>query len=203
MRVFFQETNPILKFVKTRFGRCARCLRFAMLGFLASLLCLLVMLAVGVTGLPVRLLTLVAMTLGVTTSLHVFLIAWRHSQPMPHKPPVALETKPSILPPGVIEPLRAFKDGYSRRDAARIFFKTAVVATLATLPFARKAQAACGDCAAQFGAGHYDCITHFCNNVGQLCCPPGSPYLNHCDCKCYESTGDINCSSYSNCLYCG
>lgn len=60
--------------------------------------------------------------------------------------------------------------------------------------------AAGGQCAAEYGEGWYDCITNFCNTEGLFCCPPGHPYLNHCDCQCYESS-DFDCKSYSNCRY--
>lgn len=89
----------------------------------------------------------------------------------------------------------------TRRDALWIFARGAAAAAMALLPM-RVAMAACGDCAAQFGGGWYDCITNFCNTQGQVCCPPGYPYLNHCDCTCYDGTS-FDCGSYSNCNYCG
>lgn len=90
----------------------------------------------------------------------------------------------------------------SRRDLIRVFVASAASAAAAMLALPRGARAACGDCAAQNGAGWYDCITNFCNNVGQACCPPGYPYLNHCDCQCYDGTS-FDCGSYSGCQYCG
>ncbi len=47
-------------------------------------------------------------------------------------------------------------------------------------------------------SGH-ECVTYFCGCNGSCCCPRGFRYLNHCDCQCYSSSSDINCSSYSRC----
>ena len=59
-----------------------------------------------------------------------------------------------------------------------------------------------GRCSELYGPGWYDCITYFCNTEGIYCCPPGYPYLNHCDCLCYAGTNFPKpCSSYSNCAY--
>ncbi len=46
------------------------------------------------------------------------------------------------------------------------------------------------------------CITTACgiSSTESLCCPKEFPYLNHCDCLCYEST-DFKCNSYSSCQY--
>jgi len=90
----------------------------------------------------------------------------------------------------------------TRRDTLWIFVRGAAAAAMASLPLLRPAMASCGDCAAQFGAGTLDCITNFCSTQGQVCCPPGYPYLNHCDCICYDGT-NFDCGSYSNCNYCG
>jgi hypothetical protein len=49
--------------------------------------------------------------------------------------------------------------------------------------------------------GQLTCMTYFCGGTDQnpyVCCPPGFPYLNHCDCKCYETT-NFDCGSYSKC----
>jgi hypothetical protein len=45
------------------------------------------------------------------------------------------------------------------------------------------------------------CMTYFCGGTDKnpyVCCPPGAPYLNHCDCQCYPTT-DFDCGSYSQC----
>jgi len=49
--------------------------------------------------------------------------------------------------------------------------------------------------------GSLTCETYFCGGTDKnpyVCCPIGSPYLNHCDCKCYTSS-NFNCMSYSYC----
>jgi len=45
------------------------------------------------------------------------------------------------------------------------------------------------------------CLTYFCGGATgcpYVCCPRGTPYLNHCDCKCYSSS-EFECRSYSYC----
>lgn len=89
-----------------------------------------------------------------------------------------------------------------RRRVLQLFLQGCATAALAALVLPGRARAACGDCARQFGSGYHDCITNYCGTQGQVCCPPGFPYLNHCDCQCYDTT-NFDCNSYSNCLYCG
>lgn len=42
------------------------------------------------------------------------------------------------------------------------------------------------------------CRTNYCGCNGCCCCPRGYPYLNHCDCNCYDGT-DFDCRSFSKC----
>ena len=52
--------------------------------------------------------------------------------------------------------------------------------------------------------GRLTCMTYFCGGTDKnpyVCCPAGSPDLNHCDCKCYDST-EFECGSYSTCRRC-
>jgi hypothetical protein len=91
----------------------------------------------------------------------------------------------------------------TRREMLWLFIRGTLVAATASLALTSPASARCGDCARSNGGGWHDCITHFCNTVGLACCPPGFPYLNHCNCLCYQSTSfNVPCSSYSNCNYC-
>jgi len=49
--------------------------------------------------------------------------------------------------------------------------------------------------------GSLTCQTYMCGGTDKnpyVCCPSGYPYLNHCDCKCYDSS-DFPCGSYSYC----
>lgn len=57
-------------------------------------------------------------------------------------------------------------------------------------------------CQASTSAYPNRCIATACGitSTESLCCPEGFPYLNHCDCLCYEST-DFKCNSYSACQY--
>lgn len=53
----------------------------------------------------------------------------------------------------------------------------------------------------EFCPGNLVCMTNFCGGgmgCPYVCCPKGLPYLNHCDCKCYENS-DFDCHSYSYC----
>ncbi|PKN69250.1 MAG: hypothetical protein CVU54_10925 [Deltaproteobacteria bacterium HGW-Deltaproteobacteria-12] len=53
----------------------------------------------------------------------------------------------------------------------------------------------------EFCPGNLVCMTNFCGGgmgCPYVCCPKGLPYLNHCDCKCYENR-DFDCHSYSYC----
>jgi len=88
----------------------------------------------------------------------------------------------------------------TRRHALRIFTSGLGTAAMLSLmmPRGAVAQSPCDRCPGY----RYTCITTQCTTTGIYCCPDGHPYLNHCDCLCYDSTG-FNCSSYSNCNYCG
>ncbi|MCK7612618.1 hypothetical protein [Roseibium sediminicola] len=99
-------------------------------------------------------------------------------------------------------PARASVAGLSRRRMMTLICHYAGLAAMASIGLPTRARADCGDCAATYGSGYLDCITYYCNDIGQTCCPPGYPYLNHCDCTCYDGTG-FDCGSYSNCNYCG
>ncbi len=181
--------NPvqgIFRMLDSTFGRCVKCLRVACR---AALLAWMAVIAASyfpeTAGLadPVRLL---AAGLTVLAVLHVLFFAARQVQPAKAgRPGTRLE--PEIHT--------------ARRRVLQLFLKGCATAAFAVLVLPRSARAACGDCAAQFGSGYHDCITNFCGTQGQVCCPPGFPYLNHCDCECYDTT-NFNCNSYSNCLYC-
>ena len=52
---------------------------------------------------------------------------------------------------------------------------------------------------------HGECRTNLCKDANgrYLCCPSDNPYLNHCNCLCYESfeaaTADAQCPKYTVC----
>jgi hypothetical protein len=170
-----------------RLGYCLRCMRIAVraaiAGWLAAAAAHLLPLPAHIGGVAV----LVAASLSLLALLHIASFAVRRIETLRGDDRNA--TGAAAIAPG-------------RRAFVRAFAVGVLAAAAATVPFARAALAACGDCAAQFGAGWLDCITNFCNTVGQTCCPPGYPYLNHCDCQCYDTT-NFNCGSYSNCNWCG
>lgn len=49
----------------------------------------------------------------------------------------------------------------------------------------------------------FTCHTLTCGgtHLTSVCCPSGHPYLNHCDCLCYDSHQGLDCPSYSACQY--
>ncbi len=92
-----------------------------------------------------------------------------------------------------VDPARA-----TRRHALRLFTGGLAAAALLSIVMPRNAVAqSCTQCPGY----RYVCITTSCTTSGVYCCPEGHPYLNHCDCLCYDST-NFNCNSYSNCNYC-
>ena len=185
-------------FFQLRFGRCAKCMRLAMLCFVLSLIGYFTLTFAGAYPVLAGPLLVAAIATGALTTLHILVFAWRFGLPSHHRAAIV----PVKTGKGPVAPVPVFQATLSRRDATRMFFRVAMLAALATLPLPKRARAACGDCAATYGGGWYDCITYFCNTQGQTGCPPGSPYLNHCDCLCYDTT-DFNCGSYSACQYCG
>ena len=195
--------NPvrgILHMLDSKFGRCLKCLRVACRAALLAWLAMVVLSnfpeAAGLAN-PAMLL---AAGLTILAVLHVVFFAARQVKPVKSGQSEVFEFPPALRPgrsdcnlePGNLA---------DRRQILQLFLKGCATAAFAVLVLPRPARAACGDCAEQFGSGYHDCITNFCGTQGQVCCPPGFPYLNHCDCQCYETT-NFNCNSYSNCLYC-
>jgi len=47
------------------------------------------------------------------------------------------------------------------------------------------------------------CKTIWCGGNGStevtLCCPTGYKYLDHCNCECWKSSSDFDCSRFSIC----
>ncbi|MFQ5623468.1 MAG: hypothetical protein ACE5FS_08740 [Paracoccaceae bacterium] len=189
------------RFIDARYGRCTTCMRLAFRVSVLGWSAVIFADWLG-TGRGVFLATvMLAMLLTVHAAVHILVFAWRRSTGggMPGNPQTVKLGPHRALP--IVRP-RNPPERMSRRQVFRALLGNAAIAAAASAGLPRMARAACGDCAATFGAGYYDCITHFCNNVGQTCCPPGFPYLNHCDCICYDGTG-FDCGSYSACQYCG
>ncbi len=193
--------SHISTFLSTKFGRCARCMRLALrLAIIAWLLLLL-------AGLTTPNITVWYLTLAAAIGLTMLCVAHFIAHGL-HRVTGAQSGKQGVRPmrPAAIRPVGKGRSAIpltlSRRETLMLFLRGMAAAAMATLPTFRPAAAGCGDCANQHGAGYYDCITNFCSTDGQVCCPPGAPYLSHCDCLCYE-TSNTGCNSYSNCLYCG
>lgn len=194
MQTIHRVKTPFLK----KIGRCGKCMRQSAQAMLAAWAALL-----GLALVPAERSLLAAAALaaaGFTALwlLHVavFAVHWlarsrarsAAGRPLPQWASVAPAQVPALARP------------LTRRRLIGVFL--AGLAAGAAVSFPRLARAACGDCAAAYGSGWLDCITNFCGTEGQVCCPPGYPYLNHCDCQCYDTT-DMDCGSYSDCNYCG
>lgn len=191
-------TSKFSVFWGQKFGRCPSCMRLA-LGLAASGWGVaLVRYAVAGAGGSLGVLVLISLLLTGLTAAHVATIAWRQTGRALRAAAGSIER---IGPHGALPINRESAPKMSRRQVVALAFRYGGVALAGLVALPSKARASCGDCAAAFGGGYHDCITHFCNNQGQTCCPPGFPYLNHCDCTCYDGNG-FDCNSYSNCLYC-
>jgi len=88
--------------------------------------------------------------------------------------------------PGSVAPVAG--KTFARRVFVLRFASVFVGAALATGFRLRKASA----------AEWYECGGTSCG--GTACCPTSQPILNHCDCRCYQSSSDFdNCGSYNQC----
>lgn len=190
-------TTRLHFFINTQFGRCARCMRLAFRCAVLGCVGTIIALQLQADNRIIILLSLLSLLLTTLTVAHILVFALRHSRGKHLSDPdhiIKIGTHAAL-------PMQTGETYISRRQMLGSLFKYAAVAAVACIGLPNKAAAACGDCAATFGSGYYDCITYFCNDVGQTCCPPGYPYLNHCDCICYDGTS-FDCNSYSACQYC-
>ena len=88
------------------------------------------------------------------------------------------------------------KSQQSKRAFLSVFAKSVTAVTFATVIPSKMAYAY-GNC---YDPGSYPCNTTFCVPQGadNACCPQASRFLNHCDCRCYESS-NFDCGSYTYC----
>jgi hypothetical protein len=187
-------------FFLTKFGRCASCMRLAVRAAMIAWLTLLVI-SLTLANEAVWYSAL-ALATGLTALCAAHILAFGAHRVVMAKAGRTGVRQINIGQSGPANsPRKPLQLPYTRRDTLLLFLGGVAAATLASLAASRPAMASCGDCSNQFGSGYHDCITNFCNNQGQTCCPPGYPYLNHCDCLCYDTT-EMDCNSYSNCLYC-
>ena len=191
-------TTRLHFFINTQFGRCARCMQLVFRGAVLGWVSTIIAFQLQADSHVIIVLLLLTLLLTTLTASHIFVFALRHSRGKHLSDPdhiVKIGTHAAL-------PVQTAETHISRRKMLRSLLKYAAVAAVACVGLPNKAAAACGDCAATYGGGYYDCITYYCNDMGQTCCPPGYPYLNHCDCTCYDGT-DFGCNSYSACQYCG
>ncbi len=193
--------NRILTTHIATFGRCVKCIQFAIRSALAAWIFIAALHWLSPGGILEISGLLVAIILSINALAHVAGFSVRRVSAAIRIPNAVVSSHDGWVrvPVGAEQRI---KHAPTRREVVWMFVGTAAAAAMATLTLSRSAKAACGDCASTNGSGWYDCITYSCNNVGQACCPPGYPYLNHCDCQCYDGT-NFDCSSYSNCNYCG
>ena len=194
-------TSRVRFFIDTQFGRCAKCMRLVFWGSVLGWSGTALAYQFQVDQRVVLLVFLLSLSLTALTAAHILVFAWRHSLG------IRRSGSEQVIKVGKHAALPMLKRNdppvnMSRRRLFKTLLRNTAVAAVASVGLPKMAVAACGDCAATYGYGYYDCITYFCNNQGQTCCPPGYPYLNHCDCTCYDGT-DFNCGSYSACQYCG
>ena len=185
-------------YLTAKIGRCSKCMRQSLQLMLLSWTALAVAAFVPSDGTAFFVIAALAAGSTALWLLHILTFARRRLAArlrgaVDPVPVAKARAMPAVPPPTAGRSL-------ARRDMLRVFLRGLLTAAAASLPL-RTASARCGDCARTFGAGTYDCITSFCNTIGQYCCPSGYPYLNHCDCECYNGT-NFDCRSYSDCHYC-
>lgn len=182
--------------VSKTFGRCARCMRLALAVAVGSWVAFFISLPLFPRDLSDLLL---AIALVATTNwlLHITFFTVRQALFSTSRVRSS-DSEPASGDIPAIESESRMQSPTSRREALLTFAKSLLAAGVASVSLSLPAMARCGDC----GPGYHDCITNFCGTSGQVCCPRGYPYLSHCDCDCYSSPPS-NCSSYSNCNYCG
>lgn len=182
--------NRISQLVSAKLGRCARCMRLSLQGALVGW--------VAVAGAyqvnPVGWIWSVPFVLAVPFTIlwlgHIAAFATRE---------VRRGRSTQVQPQNQGVPMTISDRGLrtaNRRQALAIFVTGTVMGVLASLSVPRAASAMCnGRC----GSGTCECNTGRCGGSDRyVCCPSDAPYLNHCDCQCYASTG-FNCSSYTDC----
>ena len=173
----------------TRIGTCGKCMRQAFLAA-ATAWFLFIPALIASSSFDSRVPTIAALTLGVLlTALwltHVVVFGVR----------IAISTSGKTEPTDGMQ-ITHGKSGPSRRGFFVLAAK-AIAGIAFTTAFPVGVAYAYGNC---HDPNAYPCSTTACVPAGadNACCPEGSQYLSHCDCKCYRSSADMDCGSYAYC----
>lgn len=173
----------------TRIGTCGKCMRQAFLAAaIAWGLCLPALIASSFfsSSMPVMAALGFAGLLTALWFLHVVVFGMR----------IALYATGKTEPAGGTEVTKG-KPLPSRRAFFAVMAKAIAGMALASAIPSRVSYAY-GNC---YDPNFYPCSITACVPSGSTnaCCPEGYQYLNHCDCKCYQSSADVNCGSYNYC----
>lgn len=174
----------------SRIGTCGKCMRQA---FLAALMawctCLFAMIVGWIysSSIPVMIALPVATLLTALWLLHLIVFGVRVAR---------RHTTREIGQADGAEDIES-KHQPSRRVFFSVLSKVISGIALATIIPNRLAYAY-GNCN---DPNFYPCSRTACVPSGSdnACCPEGAQYLNHCDCKCYKSSSDFDCGSYTFC----
>jgi len=152
----------------TSFGSCPKCMRQSLLATLAAWGAVILLWPLsGVLKVAEELITFLIVAASV-----LFLLSLTHLLVFAARRCLAANTAAHV-PGGEPEPL------LTRRSFMSTFLRSlAYGAALAASP--RLAQAACPN-------GTLTCQFTRCSDSGTYCCPRGYPWLNPCNCKCYET----------------
>jgi hypothetical protein len=173
----------------THIGTCGKCMRQAFLAAAISWCFCLPTLIAGIllsSSVPIMVALALAGLLTSLWALHVVVFGMR----------IALYTTRKTEAAGEMD-ITEGNPHPSRRALFPILAKAIAGMALATAIPSRISYAY-GNC---YDPNYYPCSITACVPSGSenSCCPEGAQYLSHCDCKCYQSSADVNCGSYAYC----
>jgi hypothetical protein len=187
--------EQISTLVSAKLGRCARCFRLSLVGAAAGWATVAAMSFARVETRLVLGFMLCAGALTVLWAAHIAAFTIRVVRNIGNIPKASGAGVP------MVPTVKWLNVTTSRRQAVGILARSVAVGIVLSLPPTMRAFAAQnGKCAEANGPGWYDCITTSCTTTGLYCCPPGHPYLNLCDCLCYNESPDCSVG-YVNCNY--
>lgn len=172
----------------TRIGTCGKCMRQAFLAAAISW-CLYLPVLIASSAFSSSMPIWVALALaGLLTGLwllHVIVFGIR----------IALYTTGKAITSGGIE---VEGEGHPSRRAFFVVMARAIAGTVLATAIPGRISYAYGNC---YDPNFYPCSITACVPSGSTnaCCPEGAQYLSHCDCRCYQSSADMNCGSYAYC----
>ena len=182
------KSHGLVKFV-SRIGTCGKCMRQAFYAaFLAGCLCAPAWVAGWMfnSSAPVWAAASATAFLTALWMLHVIVFGVRIARKSVTR--IGSAGAPASAGVGAEPTKRAF---------LTVFAKVVAAVAVATVLPSRMALAY-GNCN---DPGSFPCNTTFCVPSGAQngCCPASNRFLNHCDCRCYVSSSDFSCGSYTYC----